>query len=206
MLQSQNSQLAPSSQHRTTCSPNLQYYTEKMMLFVLARAGRPPSSIRQQRLQTAHLGPPPSPLRSVRCAQMGCSRPQGHGWDGLRRTWSRCGSVQEESWFVPCRIRGWSVRRVLKAGVVAVELLLFPRSSLVPPVLGPGTTVVLMVPPRARKLYVELCCLGAVLLTSFWVPVWMRLPVLWLCGRVARMLSVASALLIRLASGWFCVA
>ncbi len=98
-------------------------------------------------------------------------------------------------------VKGWRA-----TPVVAVELLLFPRSSPVPPVLGPGSAVVLMVPPRARKLYVELCCLGAVLLTSFWVPVWMRLPVLWLCGRVARVLSVASALLIRLAGGWFCVA
>ena len=106
-----------------------------MIQFVLARAGLPPSSIRQQRLQTAHLGPLPSGLRSVRCAQTGCPLPQGHGWVGLWRTWSRCGSVQEESRFVPCRIRGWSVRRVLKAGVVAMELPLFPRSSLVPPVL-----------------------------------------------------------------------
>ena len=179
------------------------------MLFVLARAGLPPSSIRQQRLQTAHLGPLPSPLRSAQCAQTGCPLPQGHGWVGLRRTWSRCGSVQEESRFVPCRIRGWSeagVKGWRATPVVAVELLLFPRSSLVTPVLGPGTAVVLMVPSRARKLYVELCCLGAVLLTRFWVPVWMRLPVLWLCGRVAHVLSVASALLIRLAGGWFCVA
>ena len=53
----QSSQQAPSDQHRTTCSPNLQYYTEEMMQFVLARAGLLPSSIRQQRLQIAHLGP-----------------------------------------------------------------------------------------------------------------------------------------------------
>ena len=85
-------------------------------------------------------------------------------------------------------VKGWRA-----TPVVAVELLLFSRSSLVPPVLGPGTAVVLMVPPRARKLYVELCCLGAVLPTSFWVPVWMPLPVLWLCGHVARVLSLASA-------------
>lgn len=97
-------------------------------------------------------------------------------------------------------VKGWRA-----TPVVAVELLLFPRSSLAPPVLVPGTAVVLMVPPRARRLYVELCCLGAELLTSFWVPVWMRFPVLSFCGRVARVLSVASALLVRLAGGWFCV-
>ena len=57
-------------------------------------------------------------------------------------------------------VKGWRA-----TPVVAVELLLFPRSSPMPPVLGPGSAVVLMVPPRARKLYVELCCLGAVLLT-----------------------------------------
>ena len=97
-------------------------------------------------------------------------------------------------------VKGWRA-----TPVVAVELLLFPRSPLVPPVLGPGTAVVLMVPPRARRLYIGFCCLGAVLPTSFWVSVWMPLPVLSLCGRVARVLSVASALLIRLAGGWFCV-